>query len=314
MSRFYLWSRSAAAILAGAILGWILLQGLQLIVAWLPVAPIRAHLVLSVSNGSLLPTNYTWGDRQRGNEQFTDMAMLIPFITDRRGWRERALGPQMFVRKGSDSYNPAPDLVELLKTDMPGDISNPQARVDRYWYGPRLPMGILLQWMDLGSARRLLVVLEFLSVIAMLLVARRHRGNLFLVVAWLGIFGLLVGPIQFYGPSFAFGSPFLCANIFNIALLLYGRRTSRWPVEIELGCLAVAGAFAVYFDVLSGTVWFCLSYALICIPWLLRAWGIEGWKSIWSTGAALTAIGAGVVIPVFFKQVMSLVFLGGTPF
>jgi hypothetical protein len=141
----------------GSVLGWLFLQGLQVLTGALPVAPIRENLVRSIDNGSLVADNYTWGDTRRGNEQFTDAALLGMLVADDRGWPERGFSARLLVRQGADAYNPAPDLVGFLKGTLAANPVSLLVSVERYCYGARLPAGILLGIWGRGKSDRLYI-------------------------------------------------------------------------------------------------------------------------------------------------------------
>jgi hypothetical protein len=298
----------------GGILGWFFLQGLQVLTGALPVSLMRENLIRSIENGSLVADNYTWGDTKRGNEQFTDAALFGMLVADDRGWPERGFSARQLVREGSDSYNPSPDLVGFLQGKFAVNPTSPLARVERYWYGARLPAGVFLSAWDLGTSRAVLRFLVWASLLIMVVAGFRAGRGLAVLAVWFGVFGFLIGPARYYGPTFTHGVPLIWANIFAAALFAYARRGARWSFEREVVVIALAGAVASYFDCLSGSLWFSFGFLIALLPWILHAHGSGARSVISQTLTALSVFTGGWVISSVLKQATAGFLFGGDPF
>lgn len=307
-------ARVGLSIVTGSLLGWLLLQGLQALTGALPVGPIRENLLRSLANGSLVADNYTFGDTSRGNEQFTDAALLGMLVADDRGWPQRGFSARVLVRQGSDAYDPAPDLVGFLQGKLEANPTSPIAQVERYWYGARLPAGILLEFWDLGTSRSILRFAGWLSLIVMGAAGVRAGSGLVVLAVWFGFCEFLMGPMRYYGANFTHGVPLIWANVFATALFIYAKRGTRWSAEREVAVLAVAGAIATYFDCLSGSLWFSFGFMIAVLPWVLGVHRITGLRVVAQTLVALGAFTAGCVIPLLIKQIVAGILLGGNPF
>lgn len=199
------------------------------------------------ADGSLVERDYLPYDTRLGWHQYNDCDILQMLTNADSSATGRVLGPWLHL-PDTASLNACATLRKLVV-----DGRSPEGmysfRYTRYWHGYMPIAGALLSVVDVATARKVLRVLAYASVLALLIAGLRNPTFLPLSGA------VSVCALFFWGlPSFGLGlshAPGDSAVMLGIALLVFWhRRLVR--LDVLVPCCAAFGAVVVYFEMLTG--------------------------------------------------------------
>jgi hypothetical protein len=277
--------------------------------ASLPTEGFTSRVAAAFATGELVDRDYLYGDARRGFDQFTD-CMVLQIITNPDAvWWARALGPLTYYKDPtySSSCLTLHGIVDgtVERSDLLG------FRYTRYSFGFVPIVSALLRPVSLGEVRRGLKFTVYASLILLVLSAALRQRRVLPVVAVIALGCLGFWRLPEFSMSLVHG-PGDTAVVLGLAALIFWHRFLM-RAEIFAAYCGAYGALVTYLESLIGLIpiaagfLFPLAYLLGAYPPGGDARPARGWTFA-VTG--LVAFGAGVLLTVLVKQVLTAFAVG----
>jgi len=279
--------------------------------ASLPVDPFRERIRQAFEDGDLVQQDYLPFDHRRGFHQYDECLILQMIANDDETLVRRAIGPTLYVRDTTyTEYCRA--LHEVVVDRAPTDRFIREAYT-RYWHGYMPVTAALLIAVDIGTARKVLMGVSYLALLALLVAALSSENRPVRIVGLsIALSGALIWGLPYFGQTFshAIGDIVMILGLF--VLLRWGDRLCD-PSRLPVYC-AGYGAVVVNFEFMTGQLPTAAGFLFPLIYTVALSTPGSTRRGAWRlAGSGLLAFGLGVGLAVGVKQVLALIAFGSRP-
>ena len=282
--------------------------GFGLGAAMLPRAPLIARVQEAFASGDLIDEDWPGLQTRHGFDQYNDCSILQMITNRDDNLLAHAVGPLIYNKNSGETDKCA--TLRRIVNEGP-QVAPLVFRYTRYWHGYNPVTAALLQFFDVGDARKALT-LGLYGALALLVAAAgtRHRG-LFALAASIAVTGALFWAIPYFGPCFTHAPGDIFVVLGLACLFRWRHRLSRLDSLVPF--CAVYGAGVVYLEFLTGQLPTAagLLFATAYLIARARPEPENQPRQAWRFAlAGLLAFGVGAVLTVAIKQVLAVVIVG----
>ncbi len=279
-----------------------------MLVATVQRGPLRDRVRDAFESGDLIQADWSSFDIRRGSNQYVECIVLQMVTNPVDSPLRYVAGP--IVRSvdlsGADQCRTLYRLT--VRAEPPDEFRS--FRYTRYWHGYNVFAALYLRVASLRSARLMLGIGLFGSLVLLVLVSiRQQNSRLRSLGLAIGIFGLFCWAIPYFGQAFSHG-PGDTIVVMGLAGLIAFPGICSNPRRLTLFC-ALYGTLVVYLEFMTGPLPTAAGFLFPAV-YAARgtAVGIDS-KEQWLTSIrALTAFGLGAGLTVVLKLLLSVAVFG----